>query len=493
MRPALPLSLFLLILTHSWGHSQQKLAVKSGVGSPAALKLKKTIESIVSPKRQKDLEMGIVVQSMTNRELLYEVNPDQLLIPASLCKIVTSYSVLKRLKPTGAFKTTVYTGGPIQDGKLLGDLYIKGGGDPSLVSERVWMLVNDLIRSGIRTVSGHLIGDPSFFDLEKTPESRPKYLKDQAYNAPIGALSFNFNTTTIYVRPGSRSGVPPIVFTDPQNSYVEVVNQATTGAVDTKNSLVVSRTDPLKGDLGDTVLLRGSLPFDSKELRFYRNIVNPTLYTLHMLKQFMEQRGITVQGKVMEGLVPTSAKQILEFDSLPMWQVVWGMNKFSNNFVADQLLKKLGAEVWGPPGTLEKGLTAITDVLENDGITPRSYEIKDGSGLTRGTRFSANQLIHVLSAAHRDFSISAEFIASLGIAGEDGTLKNRFPSSPVQSVLRAKTGSLDGVASLGGYVPSADGELLGFIVLFNDPKTKYGRMSTWADQVAEAISKFSRQ
>lgn len=455
-------------------------------------RLRKQIDSIIAPDK-KHLVSGIIAASMETGEILYERNSDQLMIPASVAKVFTMYAALKKLKPTSSFKTTIHTSGTLRDGKLSGDLYLRGGGDPSLVSERLWMLCNELVRSGIRSITGNIVADSSFFDEEKTPDSRPKYLKDQAYNAPVGALSFNFNTTTIYVKPGESAGSPPVVYTDPENSYIDVVNQGTTGKPGSKNSIQVSRTDYVKGDIGDTVLLRGSIPLEHREMRFYKNIVNPALYTAHMFRTFWEQRGLKFTGNVVEGTVPAGAKQILEFESMPLWQVVWGMNKFSNNFVADQILKKLGAEAWGPPGTREKGVTAMQDALEDLGINRKSYEFTDGSGLTRETKVTPRQILTVLNASYHDFSVAPEAIASLGIAGADGTLRNRFPNTAVENVLRAKTGTLDGVTALAGYVPSQDKELLAFVILLNDPKVKFGRMTGWADQVAMAFSKFSRK
>ncbi len=457
-------------------------------------KFKAMVDAAVPAAKAKQIDIGVAAISVTAGDVIYERNADDLMIPASVAKVFTAYAALKKLKPTSSFKTQVYANGPIRDGKLVGDLYLKGGGDPSLVSERMWMLVNELTRSGIKQITGNLIADSSFFDQEKNPPSRPKYLKDQAYNAPIGALSFNFNTTTIFVRPSDNVGGPPSVFTDPENSYIDVVNQATTGGAGSKNDIVVSRTNFVEGDIGDTVLLRGSIPTDKRELRFYRNIVNPALYTAHMFKTFWEQRGLRFTGHVQEGTVPPEAKEILDFESLPLWQVVWGMNKFSNNFVADQILKKLGAEVKGAPGSMQKGLDAMSEVLEEIGIPKKAYTIKDGSGLTRETKVTARQVTKVMLAAFKDFGTSPEFIASLGVAGEDGTVRNRFPSSSgVQGLLRAKTGSLDGVTALAGFVPSADGELIAFAIMLNDSKIKFGRMTGWADQIALALSKFSRK
>lgn len=464
-------------------------------GQAIASNLAKEIEGIIQPKKNSQLEHGIIVQSMEKGDTIFESNADTLLIPASVNKIVTGYAALKRLKPTATFKTSVWVTGSQRDGTLLGDLYLKGGGDPSLVSERMWMLVNDLYRSGIRTVSGNLVGDSSYYDLERTPDTRPTYLKDQAYNAPVGALSFNFNTTTIYVRPGERVGQQPIVFVDPQNPYIDIVNQAKTGAVGSTNTVTGMRLDYVKGVLGDTVLLRGSLPIDGGELRFYRNIVNPSLYAGHMFKTFLEARGIKIQGNIVEGTIPATARQILEFDSLPLWQIVWGMNKFSNNFVADQVVKKLGAEGAGQPGTLQKGILAIERALDEIGVRRGTYRVVDGSGLTRNTRFTARQLLTVLRAAYKDFSLSHEFVSSLAIAGEDGSLRRRFSSISERdgAFLRAKTGSLDGVSTLAGYTTSADGENLAFVILLNDRKMKYGSMIGWRDRIAEAIHRYARK
>lgn len=461
--------------------------------APGALKVKGAIEAILPEKKFKHLDVGVYAVSLAHGDVVAERNPDDLLVPASVNKVFTAYAAIKKLRPTATFKTRIYAKGTIHEGKLTGDLYLKGGGDPSLVSERMWMMVNELIRSGIKNITGNIVADAKYYDEERTPTSRPKYLKDQAYNAPVGALSFNFNTTTIYVRPGEAPGSPPTVYTDPENSYIDVVNQATTGKAGSGNSIVVSRTNFVEGDIGDTVLLRGSIPLDHKELRFYRNIVNPALYTAHMFKTFWEQRGLKFAGHVDEGATPDDAKLVLEFDSLPIWQIIWGMNKFSNNFVADQLMKKLGADVWGPPGTMQKGLTALHDALEDIGIGKKSYQIQDGSGLTRNTHVTARQIVTVLTSAYKDFSISSEFVASLGIAGEDGTLRNRLPNSNLAGLLRAKTGTLDGVTALAGYLPTNDGELLAFAVLLNDPKLKYGKISGWADQIALALSKFSRK
>lgn len=455
--------------------------------TPQQKSMTERVQKIIPSSKFPKLQAGIVLMSTKTGKILYERGASTKLIPASVSKIFTSYAALKKLKPSFTFKTKIFQTGIIAGGRLSGDLYIKGEGDPSLVSERMWMMVNDFARKGIKRVMGKIIVDSSYFDSETNPESRPKYLKDQAYNAPVGAFSFNFNTTTIFVNPAETAGQPPKVYTDPENSYIDIVNQAKTGTAKSSNSIVVSRTDYVKGDIGDTILLRGSIPLGGREMRFYRNIVNPALYAGHMLKTFLEQRNILVEGAIEEGQVPPSAEEVIEFDSLPLWQIVWGLNKFSNNFVADQIMKKIGAQMWGAPGTLQKGLATVQDALEDLGINKDSYNIADGSGLTRETRVTAKQIGTVLVAARKDFSIAPEFMASLGISGEDGTLRSRLPTSSEDELIRAKTGSLDGVSSLAGYVSAKDGEVLAFAVVLNDPTLKYGRMSGWVDQIARGF------
>lgn len=466
--------------------------LKPAKPSPAIQSLEKQIAAILLLSKNKQLQVSIQLISLQTNEILYALEPETGLVPASVNKILTSYTALKKLGPTSTFKTSLYHEGRISDGTLQGNLYLKGGGDPSLVSERMWMLTNDFIRQGIKRVRGDLIGDANYFDTERTPPSRPEYLKDEAYNAPVGALSFNFNTTTIYASPGDKVGQPPQVYIDPENSYVEVVNQAKTVKAGSGTDLSVARLEGVKGDRGDTVLVRGKIAFDSDEVRFYRNIVNPTLYTCQMFQEFLERRGIKIEGSIKEGKVPSSAKEILVFESLPLWQVIWGLNKFSNNFVADQILKKLGAEFWGVPGTLQKGLVVTQDTLEDIGMSRKSYQLEDGSGLTRKSRLSAAQVTQVLLAAYHDFTISSEFMASLGRAGEDGTLKKRIPGSIAKGQIRAKTGSLDGVAALAGYASTLEGEPVAFAILLNDPGKKYGLMTGWIDKIVLSFRKFSR-
>lgn len=500
-RPLMPWTTLLLLVAASSAvrdlHASNRFPAASSTlkpgSAPQTSRVKTAVTAAIPKSAWDDLQVSILGVSLPNHEAIYENHPDASVIPASVNKVFTAYTALKKLSPTFEFKTTIFVDGVLQGDTLRGNLYIKGGGDPSLVSERMWMLVNDLVRSGIRSVTGDLLVDDSYFDKVNRPDTRPKYLKDQAYNAPIGSLSFNFNTTTIYVRPSPNIGSTPIVYIDPENSYVDIVNQAKTVKAGDRNSIVVSRTGFVKGDIGDTVLIRGSIPQDETELRFYRNIVNPSLYTAHMFKDFWERREFKLGGVVKEGAVPASARKILEFKSLPLWQVVWGMNKFSNNFVADQILKTVGAENWGVPGSLEKGITSLHDALTDIGIPKNAYQIMDGSGLTRDTRVSARQIVQVLTAGHEDMALSPEFMSSFGVAGEDGTLKSRFQHSRLRSLLRAKTGSLDGVTSLAGYCPSPEGEWIAFAILLNDNRRKHGRMTQWADAVASAICDFSRR
>jgi len=460
--------------------------------SPGVIKLRNRVNRILVPSRNRSLKASILAVSLDRNEVIYSRSADTTLIPASVNKILTAYTALKRVGPRAKFHTKILATDSIRNGVLGGNLYLKGGGDPGLVSERMWMLTNELLRSGVKKITGNIIGDASYFDTERTPDNRPKYLTDQAYNAPVGALSFNFNTTTIFVRPGTKVGTKPEIYVDPENSYVDIVNQAKTTKAGRGTKLYAKRLKHLEGDLGDTILIRGTIARGAKEVRYYRNIVNPTLYTCHMFKTFLERRGVKVNGTIKMGRVPKKARLLVDFGSLPMWQVIWGLNKFSNNFVADQVLKKVGAEMWGVPGNLKKGMTSMRDALEDIGIPRNSYVVVDGSGLNRKARISSNQIVQILRSAYADFSIRSEFVASLGVAGEDGTLKRRLNSNLGRGFIRGKTGRLNGVNSLAGYTQSVQGENIAFAILLNDPSGRHGDMTGWVDQIAMAFRRFRR-
>jgi len=423
---------------------------------------------------------GIGVLSLKENRFILAMNLDKLYTPASNVKIITSLSALKKLKPDYTFSTAFLVDGPIKDGKLKGNLYIKGFGDPDLVPEQVWRMAVDLRNSGLHTIEGDLVADDSFFDDRlRGPGFNTKW-SARAYHAPINALSVNFNTVTIKVLPGEREGDEASVYTDPNTRYIRLKSTATTGSPGSRSTITVNRRPIKRGDL---VTVRGSIPLNREHEEHLINITKPTLFALTVFHETMRKEGVIITGEPRIGKAPLDAIIHLVHESRPLSLIVWGLNKFSNNFVAEQILKTLGAELKGAPGTFGKGIQVIQEYLEEIGIEPDSYVLVDGSGLSTRNRLSARQIIHALYTAYGDFEVGPEFTSSLAVMGVDGSLSDRLHDSPISRKVRSKTGSLNGVSALSGYAPLLQAGPVAFSILINGNSCDFYRAKELQDKI----------
>lgn len=407
-------------------------------------------------------DLGVYIGNGEERALL-EVHSKKMMIPASVTKILTAGAVLHYFPPGTKFKTQLLSDAKIEGSTLKGSLYLKGGGDPSFVSETLWVLVNNFVRSGIKKIEGDLVIDDTLFDKQRFDTSRQNTRVDRAYDAPTGAMSFNWNSVNIYVRPGKKAGDKAEVFLDPENDYLRLSNKVKTVA-GKKNEVSADRKDD-EGD-GDLVSVSGSIGTDSNEIVIYKNIFNPDLWSGYNLKSFLSQRGITVKGKIRAAATPESATLLAEVDSKPVEQILADMNKFSNNYVAEMLAKQLGS-LRSKPGSIAGGMEAIREYLKAIGVPKEEFAVTNPSGFTRDNRLSANGLWRVLKSIQTQFRFSPEFISSLPIAGVDGTLKRRMKDTDAERAVRAKTGLLNGVVTLAGYAGRKDGKVVPFVFLYN--------------------------
>ncbi len=437
--------------------------------------------------------LGVRVFSLSRQEELFSINPKELLVPASAVKLLTAIVALRKLGPDFTYDTNVYFEKSLKDGTLNGDLFLEGKGDPSLVSERMFLLASDVMRTGIKKVNGNIIVDDSAFDQERYGEERLKTSTDRPYNAPIGALSFNYNTTTVYFRPGDKEGDPVKVFVEPDTGYIKIKNTARTSGTKTKYQIEARRRDA--GDIGDVVEVKGNMPLGWSEQLQYFNVLSPAIYSGFALKYFLEQKGVEFSdsSKIIRKTRPLSAVKVASKGSLPLREIVTLMNKFSNNFIAEVLIKTLGKEIKGAPGTAEKGLAVLNEEVLRMDIKSTGLKVVSGSGLTRKNKMSANQFVDLINMAYLDFEVLPEILSSLPIAGRDGTLKNRMKGSKAFGRLRAKTGSLDGVAALVGVVQSQGGELLAFAVMMNDLKKSTRDLMKWQNYFGQALAEFNRK
>lgn len=438
------------------------LALVSGPWSVAHA-LSGRIDKILRSYSIPRANIGIAVFDLDGKDqLIYGLNEERDFIPASLTKIMTAATVLKRMGASHKIQTGLWSSAPIKEGVLTGDIFLKGGGDSGFVSETMWFLVNELTRSGVTRIDGDLIVDDSDFDGVRNDPSRDPGRVDRAYDAPVGAMSFNWNSINIFVRPG-EVGKPPHVILDPIDFDHKIDNKAKTTSGN-GHKLEVSRS-------GKVVYVRGSIGVNSTEYVFYKNIDEPSDWSGHALLEFLKQRGITVKGKVKRGKKPVAARLLAKAESKALSQHVADMMKFSNNFVAEMLSKNLSVHEGIIPGTLDEGMKIIRQHLVDVGIDKKRFTLINPSGLSRRNMMKPVDIAKVLVAAHRHFPTKAEMLSAFPLAGQDGTLKNRMRGTNGEGWVRAKTGLLKGVVGLAGYAGRKDGSIRSFAFVFNgDPE-----------------------
>ncbi|MBC7429055.1 MAG: D-alanyl-D-alanine carboxypeptidase/D-alanyl-D-alanine-endopeptidase [Bacteriovorax sp.] len=423
-----------------------------------------SVRNIIKKHHFNESTLGLYVEE--DGKKILDVNAEKLMIPASLTKIVTGGAILTKIPLNKKFVTELLSKGAIDNETLKGSLCFKGGGDPSFVSEKMWYLVNEFTRTGIKNIEGDLVIDGSRFDNEIFDSGRESTRVDRAFDAPISAVSFNWNSVNIFVRPGVAGG-PAKVFLDPVCDYLELVNQTRT--VEKSGVKSIEATRVKSGDK-DRVVVSGNISASGSEVVIYKSISNPVLWTGSHLKEFLSERGIIIKGKVTAGECEADSKVLASSNSKNLNEIASDMLKFSNNFVAEMLVKNLAADdmVTNPKGknaSMKDGIEGIKSYLDKLGFARKDYVLENVSGLTRGNRFTPKQLASVLANIKNDFLIFPEFLSGLPIAGVDGTMKNRLKGDA--NMVRAKTGYLDGVVGLAGYIGRKNRSPLIFTFIFN--------------------------
>jgi len=400
--------------------------------------------------------------------------------PASITKIVTASAILEYLPPGTKFKTRLMSSAKVVNSKLEGALFLVGGGDPGFVSENMWVLVNNFLRSGIREIEGDIVVDDSLFDRVRYDDSRESSRVDRAYDAPVGAMSFNWNSMNVYVRP-TEKGKSAQVYLDPENDYLVLENRTQTVAKGAPAIDVDRKWNEKAGT--EVVTVRGTIGKENVEHVVFANVSQPDLWAGKNLKAFLQHRGIRVKGAVKVGLVPSSAEVLAEVESKPVEFMLADMNKFSNNFVAEMLTKNVAA-LFEKPATLKTGMKKVNEHLKSEGFGDKEFIVENPSGLTRENRMTTLALWKLLARREKDFRSMPEFLNSFPIAGVDGTLKRRLKGDKTFRQIRAKTGLLNGVTSLAGYASEPNGPPSAFAFIYNGPGDS-SRVRSVMDQIFE--------
>lgn len=411
--------------------------------------------------------VAVVVQPLDAKRPILSHNADAALNPASVMKLVTSFAALNRLGPGYAWPTEVWADGTITDGVLDGDLVIKGYGDPGMTLERMWLLQRELRARGIRHVRGNLVLDLSHFDV---PPHDPAAFDGEPfalYNAVPGPLVANFNATTLRLKPqGGEVRIEPDVALPGVVLRSEVVLEDGAACNGWKDALVPVQPDPARLEL----VVSGRYVRGCGEQAWSLSLFEPADTFDLIFRGLWAEVGGTVDGATVPGMAPQS-EPLLRFASEPLAATLVRLNKHSNNLMTRNLFLTLGAEAYGAPATLEKGERAVRDVLSQHHVPTGKLVLENGAGLSRIERISADALTRVLHAAWRS-PLFAEFESALPIVAIDGTLKRRFNGSPLGGHAHLKTGSLRDVSALAGFVYTARGERVSFVMLVNHPNAR---------------------
>ncbi|NKB78115.1 MAG: D-alanyl-D-alanine carboxypeptidase/D-alanyl-D-alanine-endopeptidase [Gammaproteobacteria bacterium] len=389
--------------------------------------------------------------------------------PASVIKLLTTLSSLELLGPAYTWGTKYLFSGSLSKGTLEGDLIMQGGGDPFLTVDRFWRHVHSIRQRGIQHINGDFVIDNSAFEVEAHNPGAFDGKATRLYNVGASASLVNFSATHFVIRPTDR-GIT--IFADPPLSNLSIENNLTL-----RNGKC---TNPQAGwsfeniSKGDKLVIRFNGKYQTRcgQYSLGRNIVTNDQYTYRLFKHLWLASGGTLKGSARIDVATENAIAIVNQPSEPLSAIVTSINKFSNNVMARQLLLTIGSHFYGAPGTVEAGVIAIQSWLDHNGISMPNLVLENGSGLSRKTRVSAKELADLLDHGWRS-NYRPEFLSSLSLSALDGTMRNRLKETPMLGRARIKTGLVNGVRSMAGYLHSKKGIHYSVVMMIDSKKVNY--------------------
>jgi len=386
--------------------------------------------------------------------------------PASVMKLLTTYAALEILGPAHVWKTEALADGPLADGHLHGNLILRGSGDPRLALEQFSLFLRQLRARGLRDIDGGLVLDRSEFALPPHDPAEFDNRPLRPYNAGPDALLINLKSLRFTLR------------ADADGARIEVIDE-TPGA----EGIVRNHLTPARGGCGDwrerikialeneTIVLRGSYSPRCGEKTLWVAPWPADFQVERLFRALWAELGGTLRGPAREGQTPPGARLVATHVSPPLAEIVREINKYSNNVMARQVFLTLDA---ARPATPEGARRAIAEWLAAKGLTMPELALDNGSGLSRHERISADSLGRLLLAAWQS-PVMPELIGSLPLAGADGTLRRRLARGPAAGRAHLKTGTIDNVRSLAGYVLAPNARRWIVVFLINDPRAPQGK------------------
>ncbi|MFH0991880.1 MAG: D-alanyl-D-alanine carboxypeptidase/D-alanyl-D-alanine-endopeptidase [bacterium] len=433
-------------------------------------------------------QVSIKISSIQSGELLFERNSKLLIRPASNMKLLTSATALAILGTSYSFSTVISSDSILSDGTVLGNVYLKGFGNPDLLSADIEQFAAQIKDNGIKRIMGGVVADVSFFDDLFWGQGWQWDDEPYDYAAFISPLTVNDNCIRVIITPGSNAGEPTIITTDPNTEYITLQNQTRTVSDTARKRIQIQR---LFAEHSNTIVVTGEIVVGAKPVREITTVWKPELYTAQLFHEALIRNGMSIQRTPSIGIAPVGKTLVQHNRSID--SLVINLNKISDNLSAEMTLKTLGAVRRGTPGTARNGIYVVNEFLNTLGIDTTAYTIADGSGLSYYTLLTTEMILKLLQGMAKNKELFPLYYKSLPIAGVDGTLRTRMKGSAAEKNLRAKTGSISGVSSLSGYVISKDGELIAFSMSMQNfiyPMSLYRKAQ---DQIGVLLANFSRE
>lgn len=412
--------------------------------------------------------VAIYIQDVTQASPVLAFNAERAMNPASVIKLLTTFSALEILGPAYQWKTEVFTRGAVNNTQLRGDLIFKGYGDPKITLETFWKMLRDLRQRGLKDIRGNLVLDRSYFDIPGEDPSAFDNEPFKPYNVAPDALLLNFRSHRVRFLV-QKSRVNPSILLDPDIPNMRIINE-----IKIANTLCGDWKEKIYYEIGKTIRFSGQFSAACEDKSMHLVVQDGNTYFGTLFRQLWEQLGGTWQGQVVADTAPSNGALLSSFESPPLTDIIRDINKFSNNVMARNLFLTLGAVVHGVPASTKKSADAVNDWLGTKGQHFLELQFDNGAGLSRRERISAQHLAWLLRAAFHS-SVFSEFESSLPIVAVDGTMRKRLTLGDISGHAHIKSGSLNGVRALAGYVYNAQGHRMAIVFLINHANAELGR------------------
>jgi D-alanyl-D-alanine carboxypeptidase/D-alanyl-D-alanine-endopeptidase (penicillin-binding protein 4) len=408
--------------------------------------------------------VGLYVQEVGADKPMLAANAGVSMSPASIMKLITTDAALELLGPTFTWKTQAYAAGAQAGDVLQGDLIFKGSGDPKLVLENFWLFLRQIRARGIREIRGNVLLDRSAFEQREFDSAKFDGDPLKPYNAGPDALLVNFKALSFRFIPNASPSTVSVAVDPPVTGFPIVAPKLAGGDCGDWHQKLRMRIDSLAVDFGGTY----AASCGERVWHIHPFQISQNRYFDMVFRQMWNDLGGSFKGEVKSGMVPPDARLIAQWESPALPEVIRDINKFSNNVMARQVLLSLSAQLGRPPATVEDAAQIIRNWLASKQIDASELVLENGSGLSRSERVSPVTLGRLLVAAFHS-PLMPELMSSLPLAGYDGTMRSRVKQKGVSGNAHIKTGSLNDVRSMAGYVLTASGKRYAVVCIVNHP------------------------